>query len=281
MDISERLRLLGVAPCSDTFEARFEVLPPERGAIATPTRAAAAAPMVSCLMVTRGDPGLMRQAVECYQRQTWARRELVVVTAEGDPRVIQTVLANAGVRQAVLASVGPGLTLGDLRNLAMARAQGEILVQWDDDDLYDPSRVATAVAVLGASGASAAFLDRWLVWWPARELAAISRRQVCEGTMAIRRDSARVYPAAAQAEDSDLLRRLQHDEPIALVDAPLQYVYVVTGRNTWDAAHFEAEIGRAEHVFRGEAYQDLLDLLAARLPVRAHATHLATRAAAR
>ena len=31
MDITERLRRLGVAPCSDTFEARFEVLGIEFG----------------------------------------------------------------------------------------------------------------------------------------------------------------------------------------------------------------------------------------------------------
>lgn len=275
MDITQRLRSLGVAPCSDTFEARFEVLQPARGSIAAPARGAGPPPLVSCLMVTRGDLGLMRHALDCYQRQTWTNRELVVVTAEGDPRAIQALLAEVGVRQAVLASVGAGLTLGDLRNLAVARARGEILVQWDDDDLSDPGRIATAVAVLRASGASAAFLDRWLTWWPARELAAISARRICEGTMALWRDGARTYPAAAKAEDSDLLRRLQRDEPIALIDAPLQYVYVVTGRNTSGDAHFEAEIARAEHVFESQDYRDLLDLLAQRLPVAAYAAHLA------
>lgn len=282
MDITDRLQSLGAAPCSDVFEARYEVLQPARGIM--PFRAedsAGARPLVSCLMVTRGDLGLMRHAIESYQRQTWPNRELVVVSAEGDPRAIQALLAEAGVRQAVLAAVGPGLELGDLRNLAVARARGDILAQWDDDDLSDPGRIAAAVAVLRSSGASAAFLDRWLIWWPERALAAISRRQVCEGTMAIWREAARVYPAAARAEDSDLLRRLQQDEPIALIAAPLQYVYVVTGQNTSGADHFEAEIARAEHVFRGQEYKDLLDLLAQRLPVAALAAHLAAAAGAR
>lgn len=276
MDITEQLRGLGLTPGSDVFEARFQVLQPARAAHAERfrSRAGDTPPLVSCLMVTRGDLGLMRHALTCYQRQTWAERELVVVTAEGDPRAIQALLAEAGVRQAVLASVGAGLTLGDLRNLAVARARGDILVQWDDDDLSDPGRIATAVAVLQSSGASAAFLDRWLTWWPARELAAISPRRICEGTMALWRDAARVYPAAARAEDSDLLRRLQQDEPIALIAAPLQYVYVVHGQNTSGVDHFEAEISRADHVFRGGEYRDLMDLLAQRLPTAAYAAHL-------
>lgn len=275
MDISERLRSLGVSPCSEAFEARYEVLHPARGPVPPRLVTTTAAPLASCLMVTRGDLDLMRQAVESYQRQTWAERELVVVTAEGDPRAIQALLAEAGVARAVLASVGPGLALGDLRNLAAARARGEILVQWDDDDLSDPGRIATAVAVLRASGASAAFLDRWLTWWPARGLAALSRRRICEGTMAVWRDAARTYPAAARAEDSDVLRRLQQDEPIALIDAPLQYVYAVTGRNTSGDALFEVELDRAQHVFRGAEYDDLLALLGRRLPIAAYAAILA------
>ena len=61
---------------------------------------------------------------------------------------------------------------------------------------------------------------------------------------------------------------------IALIDAPLQYVYTITGENTWDDAHFEEHLAGCEHRFEGDDYRAICDLLAERLPLAAYEASL-------
>jgi hypothetical protein len=230
-------------------------------------------------MVTRGNLDLMRNSVECYTRQSWAERELVVVTDSDRTQAVGDLLRAFKLKRAQVVGVGPGMTLGDLRNIAIARARGAILIQWDDDDLSDPDRIAVAVGVLQREGVSAVFLDRWLLWWPSRQLAAIAFPRACEGSVAMWRRGARVYPALAKGEDTLALNYL--DEPVGLINSPLQYVYTITGENTWDEAHFEAQVAAAEHRFEGDDYHALVALLAQRLPIMAYEADLRALWAAR
>jgi glycosyltransferase involved in cell wall biosynthesis len=223
----------------------------------------------SCLMVTRGNVRLLRHSVECYRRQTHASRELIVVTDAAAAPAVDAYLKQTSVPNAMTVGVeaAPSLTLGDLRNIATARASGDVLFQWDDDDLFDPRRIEAAVAVLKQSGAAAAFLTRWLVWWPRRKVAVISNRRLWEGSMAVWREFAPVYPSIARGEDSAGAHFIAGHHPIALMDAPCHYIYAVTGENTWDTGHFELMIEKGERVFRDAEFDALNRLLALRVPV--------------
>src|SRR5262249_20091427 len=149
----------------------------------------------SCLMVTRGNIDLMRYSLGCYQRQTYPHRELVVVAEHEAGEKVQAFFRSEGVLNVRVFVAPPGLTLGDHRNLAAARATGAILVNWDDDDLSDPLRLAIAVRVLHETGAAAAFLSRVLIWWPQRKIAAISMSRAWEGSIAVRRTNMPIYGA--------------------------------------------------------------------------------------
>jgi glycosyltransferase involved in cell wall biosynthesis len=195
-------------------------------------------PLVSCLMVTRGDEGLMRQAIACFQAQTYGHRELIVVSAArqtdvagfvaglGDPRIRFVAAADA--------------PLGGLRNASVAAAQGDLICQWDDDDLSDPRRLELMVSVLAASQCDAVFLSRVTLWWPARRRLVLSEARLWEGTMLARRGAVPPYPHYDRREDSAMVETLRQGSSVAVVDAPGMYVYRVTGKNTWDEAHFDA-----------------------------------------
>lgn len=272
LSLIERLQAIGVAPCSNALAADYRVAPAGALKYAGVERPAAERPLVSCLMVTRGNLDLMRHSVDCFARQSWVERELVVVTDADRAQAVGDLLRAFELKRAQVVGLGPGMTLGDLRNIAIARARGEILIQWDDDDLSDPDRIAVAVGVLQREAVSAVFLDRWLLWWPSRQLAALAYPRACEGSIAMWRRGARVYPALARGEDTLALNYL--DEPVGLIDAPLQYVYTITGENTWDEAHFEAQVAAAEHRFEGDDYHALIALLAQRLPIVAYEADL-------
>lgn len=225
------------------------------------------APLVSCLMVTRGDRPTIRHALECYRRQTYENRELTIAVDRQNYEAVSALVSAAGIGGASLFAVDADLTLGDCRNMAIARARGEILIQWDDDDLYDPLRIAVSVAALTRPPTAAALLARWLVWWPARGLAAISGRRLWEGSIALWREHALAYPSMARGEDTFVTECIAKSCEIATVDAPLLYIYVVNGNNTFDMEHHERILSRAEYVARDEDYAELIGILSERMPL--------------
>ncbi|HAV37529.1 MAG TPA: glycosyltransferase, group 2 family protein, partial [Massilia sp.] len=82
-------------------------------------------PLVSCLMVTRGRSFPARFAVDCFRRQSWPERELVLVCdAPGTPvEEYCRTLGDARIR--VVVPDGPAASLGELRNLSLRAARGD------------------------------------------------------------------------------------------------------------------------------------------------------------
>lgn len=197
-------------------------------------------PLVSCLMVTAARPASARLAVECFQRQSYPNRELVIIDDGPTDDLADFVagLADERIRMVRLASTDK--TLGELRNTAVANAHGELVCQWDDDDLSDPDRLWWQVGVLHDSGADACFLERWTILWTDGPRIAIGTRRLWEGSMVARREALIEYPALRRGEDSPVAEAIVIRGTVALLDLPELYIYLVHGNNTFDAAHFDA-----------------------------------------
>ncbi len=214
-------------------------------------------PLVSCLMVTRGNPELVASALACFRAQTWINKELVVVCENVTPALRELLKDDHRIR---LVEVSHKVSLGDLRNLAVAHSTGTYLCQWDDDDLYDPRRIAVQIGILTSAGVMAVFMSRWMIWWAARDVLALSNRRIWEGSMLAHRSVLPIYPALPRKEDSYVTHWVTAYHPIALMDSPQMYCYRVTGQNTWDEAHFERMLAQATKIFEGEEKAALLQL---------------------
>lgn len=108
-------------------------------------------PKISCLLVTAGGRfEYFQRSVKCYMDQTYPNRELLILN-EG-PKEYQEQIADYVVsleRPDIRMQFLDGYyTLGALRNISVALAEGEIWVQWDDDDFNVPHRLATQYAFL-------------------------------------------------------------------------------------------------------------------------------------
>ncbi len=206
-----------------------------------------AAPLVSCLMVSRGDLAPARFAVECYRSQTYPNRELVIVCDRAESPLSSFVeeLADESIKFCLT----PRMVLGDLRNASVAAASGALLCQWDDDDLCHRRRLEYQVARLLESGAAAHFLERWLVWWPARRWLGISASRIWEGSMMIRREALPPYSPITRFEDTLAVAQIRERNIISVTDAPELYCYTVHGGNTWDERHFEEVFGDCTLLF--------------------------------
>lgn len=83
-------------------------------------------PLVSCIMPTiKARDEFRKEAVACFEAQTYPNRELVTVFDPG--------------------------TVGAKRNMACSRARGEIICHWDDDDWSHPERIADQIERLLSS----------------------------------------------------------------------------------------------------------------------------------
>jgi hypothetical protein len=109
-------------------------------------------PLVSCLCVTENRHAFIPWVLWNFDRQTWRKRELVIVDSS-DPPI--EVPRRKDVR---VIRVPLGTWLGKKRNLALEAARGQVIAWFDDDDWQHPRRLASLIPALreyaGKFGAS-------------------------------------------------------------------------------------------------------------------------------
>lgn len=220
-------------------------------------------PLVSCLCVTRNRVALLRRAVACFQRQTYAERELIILCESDDVATqsyVEDHLCDDPRIRLVTVDVNEKLRLGALRNRAIAEARGEIVCQWDDDDWYRSDRIQRQKAHLDTTRKPVCVLRRWVVFNSATREAYLSERRAWEGSLLAYKSALVPYPDLPRAEDTPMIEALQKRKRLVFLDAPEIYVYTYHGSNTWDAAHFQMVIGRCEPISPELHLQVLHDL---------------------
>lgn len=209
--------------------------------------------MVSALMVTRGDIGKVSNSVKSFARQTWNNKELIIVVDNSLTEKLASAIDDARGEAFVRVFESPRLTsLGDLRNYSVARAQGEFICIWDDDDLYDKERIKASLMILKEANADAVFLSQFLIYDQARNVHVLSNRRIWENTMLVKRSCIPVYPSLSKEEDTLMVSMQLKYAKVATFVAPTLYAYCRTGSNTWGDAYFSRLFDLSEKVFSNE-----------------------------
>ena len=216
-------------------------------------------PSIACLMVSRR-PKLAIRAVKGFCAQEYPEKSLVVVSDGEDNQVLTTFVRRLRRTDISVISRPQGaLSLGALRNLAVDMADGEYVVQWDDDDLYHPQRLAVQIdaVLLGKTDAcflvdQLNYLERtrslyWCDWSRPRGVGAWA--PAAPNTLLCRKSNMPRYPEqgslAHRSEDMYVMEQLIRRRPTTLLRGMgWCYVYVHHGGNTWDEAHHLHIIGR-------------------------------------
>lgn len=232
------MRLRGVRNGAVEAPARASLSP----SILTSPRVSPREPLVSCIMPTFNRRSVVPLAIQCFLRQDYPHRELIVVD-DGDDPVGDLVSAVTGVRYCRLS---PRRTIGSKRNFACEQARGEFVAHWDDDDWYAPERLRYQIAPLIANQADITGLEARFVldtvqgrfWTTRRDLhQRMFLGDVHGGTLVFRRrlfaEGLR-YPDADLAEDAWLLKTaLNRGQRLLRLDNQGVFVYVRHGRNVW------------------------------------------------
>lgn len=201
--------------------------------------------LVSCLTVTRQRVDRLACAVDCFRRQTVASRELVVVYDRDDVDTARYI-DGLGDPQIRGVSVSGRPRLGWLRNVAIANAKGVFVAQWDDDDWSSPDRLKAQLLAIDRSGKAACVLSRWIVYDVATRRAYLSYDRPWEGSLLSRRDAVPSYDGSlSRGEDTPVVNELAARGDLVLLKRPDLYTYVLHGRNTWGADHFDDLLTRS------------------------------------
>ena len=240
---------------------------------------------ISCLMVTLPVPARLefaKRSIRSYCRQSHPDRELVIVMDRGEADSRGALAAHvAGLgRSDIRLHEGPdAATLGALRNQSVALAKGDIICQWDDDDLYHPERIARQRALLMEGDFEAVYIEDVVQFYPQRSRMFLTNWRATEagghpGTLMAWRSDALRYP------DSGETARLGEDLAVALDlirrgrvgylrDQPATFIYVSHGANSWDLSHHEMlsrELSISQALLRRREAQIRADLAAVELP---------------
>ena len=197
-------------------------------------------PRVSCVMPTYNRRDFVERSIRLFLAQDYPNRELLIVD-DGEDEIADLVPPGGSVRQLRLPR---RTTIGEKRNLAAEAADGEVLVQWDDDDWYGPTRLSRQLGPLVAGHADLTAIQKsWLV---DLDTGRFFRRQVLPrrltdalalGTLALTTDlwrRSRRYPAASRLEDFTMfLRATDLGARVESIPNDGIYVYVRHGANSW------------------------------------------------
>ena len=194
-------------------------------------------PLVSALMVTRGDISFVKRAIKFFENQSWSNKELIIISVNKNEEIISVI--EESTCKIVFHLAPDGLTLGDLRNISISHAKGEFLILWDDDDLYHENRILVMMNVMRESNADLAFLSKLQLYWISKNKLALSAERMWEGSVIMKRSASIIYPSLNKGEDTSVVTHQIKKHKIALVNAPKLYTYCITGLNTHDENHFE------------------------------------------
>ena len=187
--------------------------------------------LVSCVLATRNRPGFVRQALRCYQRQSYRPRELVVVD-DGEQPVEDLCLGQPGVRYVRLSEF---TLLGAKLNLGIERCRGSIIQKLDDDDYYHPAFLECGVTRLDAVDTVVAW-DCFLILIAADGcLRRSGHGWAAGGTLCFHRELWRHTPFRDVPSRVDHWFLTDTGHRIRRVCEPELYVLVRHGGNTWRA----------------------------------------------
>jgi glycosyltransferase involved in cell wall biosynthesis len=185
---------------------------------------------------------------------------------------IRNYLTSLGRSDITFHVAHPDVPLGTIRNTTVDISQGEVLCQWDDDDLYHPDRLMMQYNVLRTNSSRVASLycdflkyyseTKELYWcdWSGESIPA--HRYLCGSVMFYRKvfDMFPLfYPQSGSQcrveEDLNVLFKLQIKGEIGPVWSAWHYIYVYHGQNTYDLRHHN-------HTLNTETGKKVLDVKA-------------------
>ncbi len=213
-------------------------------------------PKITCVMVTNGRLDCIKHSVQCYINQSYCNKDLVILS-QANEEINEEIISyiNKLFRPDIRFFIAPqDLSLGMMRNTSIELSTGEIICQWDDDDLYHHDRILTQYNSLRSNNHHVAscycdflkyFKNTQEIYWCDWSKEPIpSHRYLCGTIMFYKKyfgEFPIFYPEHGHQskceEDLNVLEKLMTKGTIGSVFSGHQYIYVYHGKNTYGLDH--------------------------------------------
>lgn len=200
---------------------------------------------ISCLMVTKDSNrfDFFKKSYKSFEIQTYNNKELIIISGEKEYyNKLKKYIKNKNVKLYFSNEKKLNLKLGDLRNLSVEKSSGDILVNWDDDDISHPERLQIQYNFLIENKLDACFFeDQFHYFYDSNELFWVKwLNDYIPGTLMCLRKCHEKYkhPSCSLSEDHELKLNLLNDFKIdSLKEKGYLYLYTYTGYNVFDRNH--------------------------------------------
>ena len=210
-------------------------------------------PRISCLLVTKDAmkfPYLVK-AYGCYRAQTYENKELVIIcggSCDYFNEINKLVENTPRVSLYHIDEDATGLTLGDVRNISIEKASGDIIVNWDDDDLNHPQRLEIQLKQMQDEGSDVSyFTDQMHYLYDTKEMFWVNWGNDCiPGTFMAWKDKIQNFkhPSQPLAEDAVLRDEiLSSDLKVSKISRQgYLYVYTFNAHGVYNRDHHTSKI---------------------------------------
>ena len=191
-------------------------------------------PLISCLCPTKNDPSMVKEAIECFNNQTYANKELILVTDEKNPylEILETFVCD----NIKLIKAPEGSVIGKLRNISVDNASGEYIATWDDDDISFEDRLTEQYNSIIKSNKEVCYLTNTLIKDKTNNTVGLSKKGLCvDCTMlALKKTFPRYNDEASypNVEDVPVKKNYIKRRQITWLNKPHLYLYNIHGKNT-------------------------------------------------
>lgn len=164
-------------------------------------------PLVSCVMPTWNRRVFIPGAIDCFLKQTYENRELVILD-DGEEPIEDLIPKNGRIRYIF---ENRRRITGDKRNRIVELAKGEIICHWDDDDWSASTRIQDQIDRLATSKKPVTGYSTLLFWdikeKQAKRYKASIPGYVCGTTLCYKKEFwiLRHFRSKQQASDNDFV----------------------------------------------------------------------------
>lgn len=191
-------------------------------------------PLVSCIMPTRNRTRFVARAIDCFLAQDYPRKQLVIFEEETksfDPDLLPWPVVYVESPELIYKSIGAK------RNAMCARAKGDLIAHWDDDDWHSPQRLSTQVERMLAEGARLCGADRLVFYngeraWLYR---SVRRPWLAGGTLVYERSlwEEQPFQEVSNGEDTAFVdAACKRGAKVSVIEDPTLYVAMLHDGNT-------------------------------------------------
>jgi hypothetical protein len=118
--------------------------------------------LVSALCITYKKPNYLKNAIKDFLNQSYTNKELIILYDDDDD-LTQNFRDKSNYDKSVKwYKMDSKLNLGQLRNKSVEFANGEYVIQWDDDDSYHKDRIKIQLHFALKTN-KAVILDDWII----------------------------------------------------------------------------------------------------------------------